>query len=123
MKIVLHQSVEKFIKNFDPESASEILRVVGLLERYGHSLSMPHTKPIGNGLWELRIVSKRPLRVLYGFCGREAVLVKRESVPGMPWLAMVVSSKKIKFELTAIGNSQRDNRLSLLLELFWRYKE
>ena len=75
MKIISHQSVEKFIKHLDFDSASEMLRVVELLETYGHKLSMPHAKPIGNGLWELRIVSKRSLRVLYGFCGKEAVLV------------------------------------------------
>jgi len=75
MKIIFHKSVEKFIKNLDADSTSEMLGMVELLETYGHSLSMPHAKPIGNGLWELRIVSKRPLRVLYGFCGKEAVLV------------------------------------------------
>jgi len=98
MKIVLHQSVEKFIKNFDPESASEILRVVGLLERYGHSLSMPHTKPIGNGLWELRIVSKRPLRVLYGFCGREAVLVNALKKQKMSLLSRDVKIAKKRLD-------------------------
>lgn len=75
MQIIFHQSVEKFMKHLSSDSASEMLRVVELLETYGHNLSMPHAKPIGNGLWELRIVSKRPLRVLYGFCEREVVLV------------------------------------------------
>lgn len=75
MKIIFHQSVEKFIKCLDPNSASEMLRMVELLEIYGHSLSMPHTKPIGDGLLELRVVSKRPLRILYGFCNGKAVLV------------------------------------------------
>lgn len=75
MNIVLHQSVEKFIKHLDRGSATEMLRAIELLGTYGHLLSMPHTKPVGGGLWELRIIGKRPLRILYGFCKKEIVLV------------------------------------------------
>lgn len=49
--------------------------LIELLEEYGYELSMPVAKPVGKGLWELRSRTRPAVRILYGFCGGEAVLV------------------------------------------------
>jgi len=75
MKILVHPSVEKFLKNLDSNFASEVVSVVELLEIYGNNLSMPHAKPIGGGLWELRITGLRASRILYGFDKKSIILL------------------------------------------------
>ena len=75
MKIFVHPSVEKFLKNLDSGFAAEIYSTIELLETYGHNLSMPHTKPIGGGLWELRISGRYASRIVYGFHKNSIVLL------------------------------------------------
>lgn len=75
MKIVIHPSVEKFLKNLDNNFAAEVFRGIELLETYGRVLSMPHAKPIGSSLWELRISGKHASRILYGFHKKDIVLL------------------------------------------------
>ncbi len=50
-------------------------RLIEILKQRGHTLSMPVSKPIGNGLHELRTHGRPAFRVLYGFCKGEAVLL------------------------------------------------
>ena len=43
-----------------------MLRYFDLMEKYGANLGMPHTKALGNGLFELRIKAKEGIsRVFY----------------------------------------------------------
>ncbi len=75
MKTFIHPSVEKFLKSLDNNFAAEIFSAIELLETYGRKLSMPHAKPIGNGLWELRITGKHASRILYGFNKKNIILL------------------------------------------------
>ena len=59
--------VEKFIINLDDNISSRIERMIDLLEKYGYDLGMPHSKSLGGGLFELRILGERQIRVLYTF--------------------------------------------------------
>ena len=54
---------------------ADLIELIQLLERYGHTLSMPYAKPISGGLWELRRTGRPQVRILYGFHKGEAVLV------------------------------------------------
>ena len=38
-----------------------------LLERYGNKLEMPHSKALGGGLFELRIIGITHIRFVYAF--------------------------------------------------------
>lgn len=57
--------IGQFIKKLDPHLAERVLNTIDLIELYGHTLQMPHTKPIGNGLHELRLTGGYHVRILY----------------------------------------------------------
>ena len=75
MNIVFHTSVLAFLHKLDVKEAADVFRLVETLRQRGHTLTMPISKPIGDGLHELRTHGKPAFRVLYGFCGGEAVLL------------------------------------------------
>jgi phage-related protein len=57
--------VEKFIESQDEAIYARILHSLELLEKYGPFLKPPHAKKIKSDLYELRIVGKNSLRILY----------------------------------------------------------
>ncbi|HTE22885.1 MAG TPA: type II toxin-antitoxin system RelE/ParE family toxin [Candidatus Limnocylindria bacterium] len=59
--------VQKFIETLPKIPHAKLLKELDLLEKYGTELGMPHTKPIGAGLIELRARGKQEVRVLYVF--------------------------------------------------------
>src|SRR3989344_7081267 len=75
MKVVALESVEKFVNALDNTGRSDVYRLIGMLQQYGHELSMPYAKPIGNGLWELRKTGRPQICFLYGFCRGEVLLL------------------------------------------------
>lgn len=75
MNIQLHPEVEQFIKKLQPQTTAKVLRTIDLLARFGQSLSMPHSKPIGNGLHELRVRGQQEVRILYTFTHDGSVLL------------------------------------------------
>lgn len=46
-----------------------------MLQERGHKLRMPHSKSIGYGLFELRVMSNPQIRVIFGFHENKAVIV------------------------------------------------
>jgi len=75
MEVVVLAPVQDFIGTLDPSIRAKAYRLVDLLEEYGRDLTMPNGKPIGQGLWELRSRTRPAIRILYGFCNGQAVLV------------------------------------------------
>lgn len=75
MDIRYHPAVLEFLHKLDNDDASDIHRLIGILRQRGHTISMPLSKPIGNGLHELRTHGKPAFRLLYGFYDGEAVLL------------------------------------------------
>ena len=73
--VIVLQTVAEFRAQLERAARSDLDQLIALLESYGHALSMPHAKPLGGGLWELRRTGKPQIRILYGFCGGSAVLV------------------------------------------------
>lgn len=67
--------VRSFIEKIDDRTVGRIRRALNLLEMYGYTLSMPFSKPIGGGLFELRVEGAATVRMLYGFCEGTAVVV------------------------------------------------
>jgi len=59
--------VEKFINKLQPSSKAKVVKELDLLAEYGVQLVMPHAKPIGSGLYELRIRDKQEVRLIYLF--------------------------------------------------------
>jgi phage-related protein len=67
--------VEDFIVELDLIRREDVHRVIHALRIHGHLLSMPLAKPVGKGLWELRVHTIPQIRILYGFYERKAVLL------------------------------------------------
>ncbi len=60
--------VLEFLESLDQRAQRKFLFVRGLLEEFGHRLSLPYVKYIGNDIYELRFVgSEGNIRMLYFF--------------------------------------------------------
>jgi phage-related protein len=70
-----------------PKAFDKCLYMLELLRQFGHELRRPHADLLRDGVYELRTrVGRVNYRVLYGFVGRDIVLVshgvtKESSVP------------------------------------------
>lgn len=79
-KIVLyetptHKPVKDFIESLQKSTKSKIIRQLSTLETFGIEIGMPHSKPIGDGLYELRIRGKQEVRFLYIFAQGDTIYV------------------------------------------------
>lgn len=77
--VVLYESkggqkpVEDFVNSLQSNTKAKLIRQVDLLEEFGPRLGMPNAKPIGAGLYELRIRGKQETRILYMFVHEQTV--------------------------------------------------
>ena len=74
MKVVFYQKsdgtkpAEDFIKSLPPKMRIKITSVIIILKKYGTKIREPYSKPIGDGIFELRAkVGSDISRVLYFF--------------------------------------------------------
>lgn len=79
--------VRDFIRSLQPPTQKATKETIDLLERNGFRLSMPHVKPVGGGLWELRVRTHPAIRILYGFHQGAPVLLvafkkQKSAIPG-----------------------------------------
>jgi phage-related protein len=67
--------VEDFIDSLQASTKAKLLRQVELLEEMGPELGMPNTKPLGDGLFELRVRGKEEVRSVYLFQVNNTIFV------------------------------------------------
>ena len=65
--IYANKRAEKFVIDLNDNVVSRVERMIDLLEKYGHELGMPHSKSLGEGLFELRVLGEQQVRILYTF--------------------------------------------------------
>lgn len=58
---------KKFFESIEARMKSEVVTGLGYLSRYGYALRMPISKPLGGGLFELRIIERGHIRFIYTF--------------------------------------------------------
>lgn len=75
MKIVLHDSAEKFVRSIKKPTIAKVLRTINLLEEYGQELGMPHVKSLKAGLFELRIRGKQEIRLFFVFRNKRVIIL------------------------------------------------
>ena len=73
--IIWHQKTEKFIKELERDTYTRVLKTVNLLMKLGNKVSMPDSKSLGKGLFELRTVGRSHVRILYIFHKNKAYIV------------------------------------------------
>lgn len=68
--------VEEYLDSLNPKLLAKTIRTIDLLENNGTSLRAPYSKPIGNGVFELRTKQGSDItRIMYFFfIGNKAVL-------------------------------------------------
>jgi len=86
MEVAYLLKVKKFIKKLDDVSLERVLSSVDFLEKYGYLLTMPLSKPMGKGLFELRVPGSIQVRIFYCFHKNviyilHAIIKKQQSVP------------------------------------------
>lgn len=59
----------------DDVSVEKIIKSVGLLEKYGHTIRYPHTKHVTDGVFELRVIGARSIRIFFVFKHDEAIIL------------------------------------------------
>jgi phage-related protein len=73
--IFFDPNLEDFIEGLERPTLAKILRTLDLLEQFGNGLGMPHSKKIGQNLFELRIRGKQEIRIFYTFRKNTIVLL------------------------------------------------
>ncbi|MBX2866577.1 type II toxin-antitoxin system RelE/ParE family toxin [Candidatus Kaiserbacteria bacterium] len=86
MNVLVIESVVDFIESLDRKTQTKTYRMIRLLREYGHHIGMPHSKPLRDGVFELRARGRKEIRLLYGYRGNGALVVcgfikKTQSVP------------------------------------------
>ncbi|MEH6454783.1 MAG: type II toxin-antitoxin system RelE/ParE family toxin [Cocleimonas sp.] len=56
--VELYEGVEEIILDMPPKLQARMLRLLDLIEVHGANLGEPHTKPMGDGLFEVRAKAK-----------------------------------------------------------------
>lgn len=81
-----NDEVERFIADLDPATYAKSLRMIDLLEKFGHQIRPPYSKKIHEKIFELRIRGQQEVRILYSFWRGTAILLhaffkKTQAVP------------------------------------------
>ncbi len=71
----LDQDLEDFLTSLDRNTYAKVLRHIDLLSVFGSKLRMPYSKPMDNGLFELRTRGRREVRIFYVFYHNEVILL------------------------------------------------
>lgn len=68
-------AVYDFLSSLETDIRSRTERLVEMLRTYGYLLRLPHSRPLGSGLFELRLNGKHAVRLLYCYAGGNAYIV------------------------------------------------
>ena len=65
--IFFNKKSEKFFESLEILLRSRTESTLQLLKKHGNNLGMPHSKPLGRGLFELRVTGITHVRFIYTF--------------------------------------------------------
>ncbi|MEJ0073767.1 MAG: type II toxin-antitoxin system RelE/ParE family toxin [Candidatus Saccharibacteria bacterium] len=86
-----HTPVEDFIRSLQPATIAKLRHQLNLLAEFGLQLGMPNAKPIGNGMFELRVRGREEVRALYLFHTGKTIIV----LHGFKKKTMAISRKDL----------------------------
>lgn len=67
--------IDKFLDDLEKDRKSKVTQILDMLELCGNEIGMPYSKSLGEGLFELRISGKAPIRIIYCFHQNCAILL------------------------------------------------
>jgi phage-related protein len=62
-----NKRTQRFFEGLDKGIRAQTQKNLDLLRRFGPSLGMPHSRPLGKGLFELRIIDSVHVRFCYAY--------------------------------------------------------
>ena len=71
----IHPDIKRRISELPAPVKARVLQLIGLLEVHEYHLSMPYSKKIERGLFELRVMGHQHVRIFYTFYQEKAVLL------------------------------------------------
>lgn len=75
MQIIISDAVEVFLCSLSKKELAKVIRTIELLEEFGNTLNMPHSRHMADGLLELRVRGVREVRIFYCFHAGSAILL------------------------------------------------
>jgi phage-related protein len=74
MQVILPKEVEGFLLTLDKPALAKVRRYRDLLEKHGYQLRMPYSRNILPGVFELRVIGKENIRLVYAFHSNAAIV-------------------------------------------------
>ena len=90
--------IDKFIFKLDAQTQARTIRYLELLEKYEYKLSMPYSKGLHGGLFELRIIGNKQVRIIYCFYKGKIYLLNAfiKKTNKIPTKKMAIAIKRFK---------------------------
>lgn len=79
-ELLFHPKVVDELKTFEPRLQAKILLALEKLEKQGYQLRYPYTRPIKEGLFELRTQGKDISRTFFAFAVGQKIYILRTFV-------------------------------------------
>jgi phage-related protein len=67
--------IYEFVQSLTPSARSKTLRLLELARSKGPDLGMPYSRPLGHGLFELRVHDKQEVRLFYVFFAHKKLVI------------------------------------------------
>lgn len=104
------EPIKQFLLELDPKLRAKVMMLIELLACNGPALREPYSKPLGEGLFELRAkVGSNASRVIYFFfSGRQVILTNGflKKTPKTPTAELTLARKYKAEFLSRKGNAQ-----------------
>lgn len=68
-------AIVSFLNALDPPNYARVMKVFLLLYKYGNAVGLPHSRPLGQGLFELRTRGQVDVRLFYAFRQGEVLIL------------------------------------------------
>jgi phage-related protein len=91
--------INKFLENLEKPIEIQALKLIDLLAIRGHELRLPHSRALGGGLFELRLMGSHAVRLLYCFHA------------GKAYILHAVMKKRNALTTSDIAKAQRIHRI------------
>ena len=94
---IYNDSFNEFIQSLEKDTIAKTIRVIELLEKFGNSLGIPHSKMVLKGIFELRIHGDQNIRIFYAFSKNKAILLHGfiKKTPKIPKKEIGIAIKRL----------------------------
>lgn len=98
--------VEEYIDSLQDATKAKLIHQIDLLKEFGPQLRMPNAKPVGNGLYELRVRGREESRIIYAYIKRQTIYLlhgftkKTSAIPRKDIQVALSRKKEVESSIT-----------------------